>query len=125
MTEEMQLVRERHRVDKIFRFFAGGALAIRHAIVVDTLCGTAQLANVQCLDKRWTSEEPWENRVCFCCEILYWQTVVVKVALRGWIRRRRAARVIQAAFREAYYNPAYAWCKRVNERSYNSFSQHC
>lgn len=56
-------------------------------------------------------------------------TTIMKVALRRWVyrfrRRKAAASVIQAAFREAYYNPAYAWCKRVNERAFNSFSQHC
>lgn len=68
---------------------------------------------------------------CYClfCTRKLREVRTIKLALRRWIyrhrRRKAAARVIQTAFREAYYNPEYALCKKVLERSYNSFSQRC
>ncbi len=77
----------------------------------------------------WFYGEPSTHGCCDTCRSKLRKTTIIKIALRGWIyrfrRRKAAAKVIQTAFREAYYNPSYTLCQRVLERSYNSFNQHC
>lgn len=80
-------------------------------------------------DVWFTDGEPHNWNCCVKCVQWRNRTNLVKIILRRWIhrfrRRKAAARIIQAAFREAYYNPSYALCRRVLERSYNSFNQRC